>query len=161
MGVTEKSEHWILKLSSPPRKSCTDQRRQNVSKGPSWNVVNSIIREFHFRLVSFRRRQANKFQRTSTNEDPNRHFVDCDVITWKLIPLFYFIFSHPFLQGVTTSGVDFSVATIGSLAVAFVAANIPYCINPRSKARCILSRQYPSLKHFKYLLGLKINPLGS
>ena len=47
------------------------------------------------------------------------------------------------------------------LALTLVAANIPYCIKPRSKARCILSRQYPSLRHLRYLWGLKMKPRGS
>lgn len=38
---------------------------------------------------------------------------------------------------------------------------MPYSINPRLNARCILSRQYASRTHFKYLVGLKIHPRGS
>jgi len=42
-----------------------------------------------------------------------------------------------------------------------VAANIPYSISPRLKARCIRSRQYASRKHLTYFRGLKIHPRGS
>jgi hypothetical protein len=53
------------------------------------------------------------------------------------------------------------VSTQSSIFVFFVAANIPYCINPRLNALCILSKQYASLTHFKYFVGLNMNPRGS